>query len=70
METTKVKDRRRGATLILPALLGWALEGVAPDNDGSYTIKGAMGDLTRDHYLSSPPIEPSLKEFLHIPEKF
>ena len=28
-------------------------------------MQESKGDLTWDHYLSSPPIEPSLKEFAH-----
>ena len=42
MCTTKVKDRRRGATLILPGL---ALRGMAPYYEGSFTCKRAMGIL-------------------------
>src|SRR5277367_6286993 len=43
--TTKVKDRGRGATLILPALPGWAQKGLAPYNVGYFTCKRAMGIL-------------------------
>src|SRR5277367_5432090 len=38
---------------------------ITPYNEGSFTCKRARGDLTRDHYLNSPPIEPSLKAFSH-----
>src|SRR5277367_3696274 len=42
------------------SLPGWALKGMAPYNESSFTCKR---DLTLDHYLNTPPIEPSLKEF-------
>ena len=60
MATTQVMGRRRGATLILPTLPGWALKGMAPYNEGSFTVQESKEDLTRDHYLSSSPIDQSL----------
>src|SRR5277367_4314744 len=32
---------------------------------GFFNMQESKGDLIRDHYLNSPPIEPSLKEFSH-----
>src|SRR5277367_203652 len=32
---------------------------------GFFNVQESKGDLTQDHYLNSPPIEPSLKEFSH-----
>src|SRR5277367_5686086 len=45
MATTQVIDRRRGATLSLLALPGWALKGMTPYNEGSFTCKRVMGIL-------------------------
>src|SRR5277367_3116807 len=47
------------------SLPGWVLKGMAPYNEGSFYVQESKGDLTRDHYLRSPPIEPSLTEFSH-----
>src|SRR5277367_1029030 len=59
-ETTQVIGRPRGATPIFVSLPGWALKGMAPYNEGSFTCKRAMGILH-----GTTPIEPSLKEFSH-----
>src|SRR5277367_5456203 len=32
---------------------------------GFFNVQVNKGNLTRDHYLNSPPTEPSLKEFSH-----
>src|SRR5277367_2601256 len=37
---------------------------------GFFYGQESKGDLTRDHYLNSPPIEPSLEEISHVHEKF
>src|SRR5277367_3647292 len=42
---------------------------MAPYNEGSFTYKRAMGDLTRDHYLNSHPIEPSFEGIFAHPKK-
>src|SRR5277367_4673465 len=44
----------RGATILASLLM-----------QGFSNVQESKGDLTRDHYLNSPPIEPSLKEFSH-----
>src|SRR5277367_4436904 len=44
----------RGATILASLLM-----------QGFFYVQESKGDLTRDHYLNSPPIEPSLKEFSH-----
>ena len=37
---------------------------------GFFYVQESNEDLTLDHYLSYPPIEPSLKEFLYFTRKF
>ena len=43
--------------------------GMGPQGDDTVRVllfvQESNGDLIRDYYLSSPPIEPSLTEFLH-----
>src|SRR5277367_6058263 len=63
----QVMGRPRGATLILPHCRdgpsrGWhRIMRVLL----RATVQESMGNLTRDHYLNSPPIELSLTEFSH-----
>src|SRR5277367_3962266 len=42
---------------------------MAPYNQGSFYVQESKGDLTRDHYLNSPPIEPSLKGIFSLIRK-
>src|SRR5277367_1374098 len=43
----------RGTTIVASVLM-----------HGFFNLQESNGDLTRDHYLNSPPIEPSVTEFL------
>src|SRR5277367_244888 len=69
LATTQVIGRPRGTTSIIFASSPvWALKGMSvmsPYSEGSFYAQESKGDLTLDHYLNSPPIEPSLKEFSH-----
>ena len=39
---------------------------MSPYSEGSFYAQESKGDLTRDHYLNSSPIEPSLKAGLTL----
>src|SRR5277367_2734503 len=65
LATTKVIGRPRGATFILPCIMRDATILASLLMQGFFNVQESKGDLTRDHYLNSPPIEPSLKGFSH-----
>ena len=65
LATTQVIGRPRGAILILPCIMRCATILVLFLMQGFFNVQESKGDLTRDHYLNSPPIELSLKEFSH-----
>ena len=66
--TTKVKDRRRGATLILPCIMREARLFWHHLMQGFFHVQESKGDLTRGHYFRSPPIEQRSQDFC-TPEK-
>ena len=69
LATKQVIGRPQGATLILPCIMKGATILALLLKQGFFNEKESKGDLTRDHYLISPPIEALLKEFSH-PKKF
>src|SRR5277367_2135846 len=65
LATTQVIGRPRGATSILPHCRDGPSRGWHRIMRVLFNVQESKGDLTRDHYLNSPPIEASLTEFSH-----
>src|SRR5277367_376328 len=59
LATSQVIGRPRGATLILPCIMRGATILASFLMQGLFNVQESKGDLTRGHYLNSPPIEPS-----------